>query len=62
MSQNFLPCDREQVYLLPPSLEDWLPEEHWRGTVLEAVEELDLVDFYRPTVWMGTGARRMSRR
>ncbi|HEY2200533.1 MAG TPA: transposase, partial [Solirubrobacteraceae bacterium] len=47
MSQNFLPCDREQVYLLPPSLEDWLPEEHLARTVLEAVEELDLVDFYR---------------
>jgi transposase len=35
------------VYLLPPSLEEWLPEEHLARTVLEAVEELDLVDFYR---------------
>ena len=32
---------------MPPSLEDWLPEEHLARTVLEAVEELDLVDFYR---------------
>jgi transposase len=47
MSYNFLPCDREQVYLLPPSLDEWLPEEHLARTVLEAVEELDLVDFYR---------------
>ena len=47
MCQNFLSCDREQVLLLPPSLEDWLPEEHLARFVLETVEELDLVDFYR---------------
>lgn len=28
MSYNFLPCDRNQTYLLPPSLTDWLPEDH----------------------------------
>ena len=27
MAYNFLPCDRNQEYLLPPSLTDWLPEE-----------------------------------
>src|SRR3974390_483579 len=47
MPQNFLPCDREQVLLLPPSLEDWLPEDHLARWVLETVGELDLVDFYR---------------
>src|SRR5579863_3749478 len=47
MSPNFLPCDREQGLLLPPSLRDWLPEGHLAWFVLEAVEELDLVDFYR---------------
>jgi transposase len=47
MPQNFLPCDREQVLLLPPSLADWLPEDHLARFVLEAVEEVDLVDFYR---------------
>ena len=25
MAQNFLTCDREQAYLMPPSLRDWLP-------------------------------------
>jgi transposase len=47
MSPNFLACDREQGLLLPPSLCDWLPEGHLAWFVLEAVEELDLVDFYR---------------
>jgi len=47
MSPNFLACDREQGLLLPPSLREWLPEGHLAWFVLEAVEELDLVDFYR---------------
>jgi hypothetical protein len=28
MAQNFIACDREQAFLLPPSLRDWLPEDH----------------------------------
>jgi hypothetical protein len=28
MAQNFLACDREQELLLPPSLREWLPEDH----------------------------------
>ena len=36
MAQNFLSCDREQVLLLPPSLSDWLPEDHLVWTVLGA--------------------------
>ena len=26
MAYNFIPCDREQSYLMPPSVADWLPE------------------------------------
>jgi transposase len=47
MPHNFLPCDRERVLLLPPSLADWLPADHFARFVLEVVEELDLVDLYR---------------
>jgi hypothetical protein len=46
MSRNFLACDRGQELLLPPSLADWLPEDDLAWFVLEAVEQLDLVDFY----------------
>ncbi|MBV9799151.1 MAG: transposase [Solirubrobacterales bacterium] len=46
MAQNFIPCDREQVMLLPPSLTDWLPEDHLVWTVLGAVEQMDLDGFY----------------
>ena len=39
-------CDRGQVMLLPPSLSDWLPEDHLVWTVLGAVEQMDLDGFY----------------
>jgi hypothetical protein len=31
MPQNFIECDREQVFLMPPSLRDWLPAIIWLG-------------------------------
>jgi transposase len=46
MPQNFLTCDRDQELLLPPSLRDWLPEDHLAWCVLEAVAEIDLGAFY----------------
>jgi len=46
MPQNFLECDREQSFLLPPDVRDWLPEGHLAWFVLETVKELDLGSFY----------------
>lgn len=46
MPQNFLPCDRDQELLLPPSLREWLPEDHLAWFVLDAVEEIELSAFY----------------
>src|SRR4051794_4435301 len=34
MPQNFLACDREQELLLPPSLREWLPENHLAWCVI----------------------------
>ena len=54
MSQRYLPCEREQQYLMPASLSDWLPEDHFAWFVLEAVEQLDLSAFhaaYRDDGW-----------
>lgn len=45
MGYNFIECNREQRYLLPPSMEDWLPEGHLAWFVLDAVEQLDLSAF-----------------
>jgi transposase len=46
MPQNFIACDREQVLLMPPSLRNWLPEDHLAWFVLDAVAALDLSAFY----------------
>jgi transposase len=46
MPQRFIACDRAQQLLMPPSLLDWVPEDHLVWTVLSAVEELDLSAFY----------------
>src|SRR3954462_11367390 len=46
MGARFIGCDREQVFLLPPSLRDWVPEGHLVWTVLDAVGELDLSAIY----------------
>jgi transposase len=43
---NFLACDREQVFLMPPDPRDWLPEDHLAWFVLASVEEMDLAAFY----------------
>ena len=42
MSTKFVQCDRATLYLLPPSLQDWLPEWHLARFVVEIVEQLDL--------------------
>jgi transposase len=47
MAQNFIECDREQAFLMPPSLRDWLPEDHLAWFVIDSVGRLDLAAFYR---------------
>src|SRR6516164_9285815 len=39
---NFREFDRETPYLLPPSLDEWLPERHLARFVVEVIEGLDL--------------------
>jgi transposase len=46
MPQNFIECRREQAFLMPPSLLEWVPEDHLVWTILDAVEEMDLSGFY----------------
>jgi transposase len=46
MSQNFIAVDREQAFLLPPDVREWLVEGHLAWFVLDAVAEVDLSGFY----------------
>src|SRR5918995_5790864 len=46
MGQRFVACDREQSFLMPADLRDWLPEGHLAWFVIEAVAEMELEAFY----------------
>ena len=46
MAYNFRPVNRDQLYLLPPSLRDWLPEDHLAWFLIDAVEQMNLRAFY----------------
>ena len=39
---NFRPIDRDTGFLLPPSVDEWLPERHLARFVVEVVAGLDL--------------------
>jgi hypothetical protein len=46
MPQRFIECDREQAFLMPPSLLEWVGQDHLVWTVLDSVAELDLSASY----------------
>jgi transposase len=46
MAVNVREVDRDQLWLMPPSVADWLPEDHLAFFVLDVVAELDLAEFY----------------
>ncbi len=46
MPQNFLACDREQSFLLPPDVREWLPADHLAWFVVDAVAVMDLSAYY----------------
>jgi hypothetical protein len=41
-----LACDREQSFLLPPDVREWLPEDHLAWFVIDAVGVMDTAAFY----------------
>lgn len=57
MAQNFIGCDRDQSFLLPPDVRDWLPEGHLAWFVLDAVAGMDLAGFYGSYRADGVGRR-----
>ena len=46
MAYNFVAGDRDQLMLMPPSVADWLPEDHLAWFMLDVVAELDLSAFH----------------
>ena len=52
---NFRPIDRETGFLLPPSVDEWLPERHLARFVVEVVGGLDLRSMNGELSWLGRG-------
>src|SRR5580692_10878098 len=56
MAKDYLPVDRDQAFLLPPDMRDWLPAGHAVWLVIEAVRRLDTAAFHARRKTGGAGA------
>jgi transposase len=43
---NFIRPDRDQLFLMPPALQDWLPSDDLAYFILDAVDQFDLTAFH----------------
>jgi transposase len=57
MTQSFIGCDRDQSFLMPPDVRDWLAEDHLAWFVLDAVAGMNLGEFYGAYRSDGVGRR-----
>ena len=53
---NFIVTDRKTDYLMPPSIEDWLNEDHLARFVVEVIDQLDLSNLIRQYAGRGSKA------
>ena len=56
MMSRFRPIDRDTAFLLPPSVQEWLPEGHLARYVVDVVEGLDLSELERAYAGRGSDA------
>ena len=54
--RGFITVDRQTDYLLPPSVEDWLPENHLARFIVEVIDRLDLTELTRAYGGRGSAA------
>ena len=55
MATQFIPIDRDTPYILPPCVQDYVPEDHLARFVVELVDQLDLRSL--SAVYAGKGKR-----
>lgn len=53
---RFIMVDRATQYLLPPSMDEWLPEDHLARFIVEVVDRLDLSKLTRHYAGRGSAA------
>ena len=51
---RFIIADRDTAYLLPPSLDEWLPQEHLARFVVKVVDQLDLTELTKQYAGRGS--------
>lgn len=57
---RFVPVDRDTAYLLPPSVDEWLPSNHLARFVVEVIDRLDLDELTRQYAGRGSAAHHPS--
>ena len=57
---RFVDADRDTAYLLPPSVSEWLPQDHLARFVVEIVERLDLSELVGQYAGRGSAAHHPS--
>jgi transposase len=55
MALGYRPVDRDQQFLLPPDMREWLPDSHLMWFVIETVDQLDTRGFHERSVLGGVG-------
>lgn len=53
---GFIPVDRQTDYLFPPSVQEWLPENHLARFIVEVIDRLDLTELTRQYAGRGSAA------
>lgn len=56
MAKGYRPVDRDQVFLLPPDMREWLPGDHAVWLVIEALGRMDTRAFHARRRTGGAGA------
>ena len=57
---RFIQVSRHQQYLLPPSIDEWLPENHLARFIAEVIDQLDLSQLTRRYTGRGSAAHHPS--
>jgi transposase len=47
MAKGYIPVDRDQQFLFPPDMRDWLPKDHFVWWLLDVVRDLDTKELHR---------------
>ena len=57
VARSYRPIVRDQVFLLPPDMADWLPDKHLVWFILDVVDQLDTAEFHACRKTGGVGRK-----